>query len=87
LHFTKIRSFVGPIARAALFSSRNSERRAKQDGTSVNQVRRNHRCREAGGYEYGRIFAERRARADFIAFDRLMRCRGGESPAPDGTIA
>jgi hypothetical protein len=33
------------------------------------------------------FFAERRARADFTAFDRLMRRKGGEPPAPDDTIA
>jgi hypothetical protein len=26
-------------------------------------------------------------RADFTAFDRLMRRKGGEPPAPDDTIA
>jgi hypothetical protein len=33
------------------------------------------------------FFAERRARADFKAFDRLMRRKGGEPPGPDDTIA
>jgi hypothetical protein len=32
------------------------------------------------------FFAERRARADFKAFDRLMRRKGGEPPGPDDTI-
>ena len=32
------------------------------------------------------FFAERRARADFSAFDRLMRRQGGEPPRPDDTI-
>jgi hypothetical protein len=32
------------------------------------------------------FFAELRARADFKAFDRLMRRRGGEPPGPDDTV-
>lgn len=32
------------------------------------------------------FFAERRARADFAGFDRLMHRRGGEPPGPDDTI-
>ena len=32
------------------------------------------------------FFAERRNRADFKAFDRLMRRKGGEPPSPEDTI-
>ena len=32
------------------------------------------------------FFAERRSRADFPAFDRLMRRDGGDQPGPDDTI-
>ena len=32
------------------------------------------------------FFAERRARADFEAFDRLMRRKAGEKPRPEDTI-
>ena len=32
------------------------------------------------------VFAERRNRADFKAFDRLMRRKGGEPPSPEDTI-
>ena len=32
------------------------------------------------------FFAERRERADFAAFDRLMRRKGGEGPPPEDTI-
>jgi hypothetical protein len=34
----------------------------------------------------GEFFAERRARADYTAFDRLMQRKGGEPPAADDTI-
>jgi len=32
------------------------------------------------------FFAERRERADFGAFDRLLRRKQGEAPRPDDTI-
>jgi len=32
------------------------------------------------------FFAEGRKRADFRAFDRLMRCKGGAQPAPEDRI-
>ena len=32
------------------------------------------------------FFAERRGRADFDAFEGLMRRKGGEVPRPDDTI-
>jgi len=32
------------------------------------------------------FFAERRARADFKAFDRLMRRKGGETPREDDKV-
>ena len=32
------------------------------------------------------FFAERRERADFAAFDRLMRRKRGEVPQPEDTI-
>jgi hypothetical protein len=32
------------------------------------------------------FFADRRKRADFDAFDRLMRRKDGEAPQPDDTI-
>jgi hypothetical protein len=35
----------------------------------------------------GEFFAEHRARADFAAFDRLMRRKSGVPPGPDDTIA
>jgi hypothetical protein len=32
------------------------------------------------------FFGERRERADFAAFDRLMRRKSGEAPAPEDEI-
>ena len=47
------------------------EKLAKADGISINQFV---------------ATAERRARADFAAFDRLMRRKGGEPPRPGDTM-
>jgi uncharacterized protein (DUF1778 family) len=63
------------------------ERRAKQDGTSVNQFVVTAVAEKLAAMRTGEFFAERRARADFSAFDRLMQRKGGEPPAPDDTIA
>jgi 5-methylthioadenosine/S-adenosylhomocysteine deaminase len=59
---------------------------AKQDGTSVNQFVATAVAEKLVAMSTGEFFAERRARADFTAFDRLMRRKGGEPPAPDDTI-
>jgi len=64
------------------------ERRAKQDGISVNQFVATAVAEKLAAMGTAEFFAERRARADFAAFDRLMmRRKGGEPPAPADTIA
>jgi hypothetical protein len=62
------------------------ERRAKQDGISVNQFIATAVAEKLAVMTTAEFFAERRARADFAAFDRLMRRQGGEPPGPDDTI-
>ena len=62
------------------------ERRAKEDGTSVNQFIATAVAEKLAAMTTAEFFAGRRARADFAAFDRLMRRRGGEPPGPDDTI-
>ena len=32
------------------------------------------------------FFAERREKADFAAFDRIMQRRGGQAPLPEDTL-
>ena len=63
------------------------EKRAKADGTSINQFVATAVAEKLAAMNTATFFAERRARADFAAFDRLMRRKGGESPAPDDTLA
>jgi hypothetical protein len=63
------------------------ERRAKEDGISINQFVATAVAEKLAVMNTATFFAERRNRADFKAFDRLMRRKGGEPPAPDDTIA
>jgi hypothetical protein len=59
------------------------ERRAKEDGISVNQFIATAVAEKLAVMNTAAFFAERRARADFKAFDRLMRRKGGVPPAPE----
>jgi hypothetical protein len=62
------------------------ERRAKRDGISINQFVATAVAEKLAAMSTGEFFAERRARADFAAFDRLMQRTGGEPPQLDDTI-
>ena len=62
------------------------ERRAKADGISINQFVATAVAEKLAVMNTAEFFSERRNRADFKAFDRLMRRRGGEPPAPEDTI-
>ena len=62
------------------------ERRAREDGTSVNQFVATAVAEKLAAMNTAQFFAERRARADFKAFDRLMRRKGGELPRDDDKI-
>lgn len=59
------------------------ERRAEADGISVNQFVATAVAEKLAAMSTASFFSERRNRADFRAFDRLMRRRGGELPRPD----
>lgn len=62
------------------------ERRAKADGISVNRFVTTAVAEKPAAMDTAAFFAERRARADFKAFDRLMRRKGGEPAGPGDTI-
>ena len=62
------------------------ERRAKADGTSVNQFLATAAAEKLAVMNTAAFFAERRDRADFSAFDKIMRRKGGEVPQPDDKI-
>jgi len=56
------------------------ERRARDEGISVNQFVATAVAEKLAAMNTVEFFGERRARADFKAFDRLMRRKGGELP-------
>jgi hypothetical protein len=62
------------------------ERRAQQDGISINQFVATAVAEKVAAMNTAQFFAERRARADFKAFDRLMRRKGGEPPLDDDKL-
>jgi post-segregation antitoxin (ccd killing protein) len=62
------------------------ERRAKADGVSVNQFLATAVAEKLAAMNTAAFFAERRTKADFAAFDRIMRRKRGELPQPDDTI-
>ena len=76
-----------PLLRLPRSVKAEVECRAKQDGIRVNQFVATAVAEKLAAMSTAEFFAERRERADFTAFDRLMRCKGGEAPAPDDTIA
>lgn len=62
-------------------------RRAKAEGTSFNQFVATAVAEKLAAMNTATFFAERRERADFEAFDRLMQRQGGELPRPDDLIS
>jgi len=62
------------------------ERIAKADGVSVNQFVATAVAEKLAAMNTAAFFAERRNRAKFAAFDKLMRRKGGEPPQPEDSI-
>ena len=61
-------------------------RRANAEGISFNQFVATAVAEKLAAMNTAAFFAERRARADFEAFDRLMQREGGEPPQPDDLV-
>jgi hypothetical protein len=59
------------------------ERLSRQDGTSINQFVTMAVAEKISALETARFFEDRKNRADFKAFDRIMKRRGGEPPRQD----
>ena len=53
---------------------------AREDGTTLNQFIVSAVAEKLAAMKTADYFAKRAAHADFAAFDRLMRRRGGEAP-------
>ena len=61
-------------------------RRAKEEGTSFNQFVATAVAEKLAAMNTATFFAERRERADFKAFDRLMQRKGGKPPQSNDVI-
>ncbi len=61
-------------------------RRAKAEGTSFNQFVATAVAEKLAAMNTAAFFAERRGRADFDAFHRLMQRQGGEPPRPEDLV-
>jgi len=56
------------------------EQMSREDGTSINQFVTTAVAEKVSALRTARFFADRKARADFNAFDRIMRRRRGKPP-------
>ena len=57
------------------------KRLSREEGMGINQFVVLAVAEKVSALDTARFFAERRARADFRAFDKILRRRGGERPA------
>lgn len=77
---TKIKTFPLRLPRSL---KEAAERVASEDGTSMNQLVVTALAEKLSAMKTAEIFAERKQRADFEAFDRIMSRKGGVKPAPE----
>jgi hypothetical protein len=56
------------------------ERLSREDGTSINQFVAMAVAEKVSALSTARFFQDRQARADFKAFDKIMKRRGGKPP-------
>jgi len=56
------------------------ERLSREDRTSINQFVATAVAEKVSALQTAKFFADRKARADFAAFDKIMRRRGGKKP-------
>ena len=56
------------------------EKQSEEDGTSINQFVVLAVAEKLSAMQTARFFEDRKARADYKAFDKIMKRRGGESP-------
>jgi hypothetical protein len=56
------------------------ERLSREDRTSINQFVATAVAEKVSALQTAKYFSDRRARADFKAFDRIMRRKGGKAP-------
>jgi hypothetical protein len=62
------------------------ERLSREDRTSINQFVATAVAEKVSALQTARFFADRKARADFKAFDRIMKRRSGKTPRPGDEV-
>jgi hypothetical protein len=62
------------------------EKLSQRDGTSINQFVVTAVAEKIAAMTAEEKFAERRARADLAAFDRIMNRKGGQPPRPEDEL-
>jgi hypothetical protein len=62
------------------------ERLAREEGISLNQFVATAVAEKLAALRTEAFFSERRKRADFAKFDKLMRRKGGERPRADDKV-
>ena len=63
------------------------ERLSREDRTSINQFVTTAVAEKVSTLQTARFFANRKARADFEAFDKIMRRSGGKKPREGDEMA
>src|SRR5262250_293314 len=56
------------------------EKQSEEDGTSINQFVATAVAEKLSALQVAEFFTDRKARADFKAFDKIMKRRGGKPP-------
>jgi hypothetical protein len=59
------------------------EKQSAEDGTSINQFIATAVAEKLSALQVATFFADRKAQADFKAFGKIMRRRGGKPPCAD----
>jgi hypothetical protein len=62
------------------------ERLSREDRTSINQFVATAVAEKVSALQTATYFADRQARADFKAFDKIMRRKGGKKPSKGDEI-
>ena len=62
------------------------ERLSKEDGTSINQFVAMAVAEKVSALQTATYFEDRKARADFKAFDKIMKRRGGKPPREEDQL-
>jgi hypothetical protein len=62
------------------------ERLSREEHTSMNQFVTTAVAEKVSALQTARYFGDRKARADFKAFDKIMKRKGGKPPRPGDEI-